>query len=113
MEYEELKEEYELLRRTFNIKKNYTDVWTFNITSSSDKSYEHPTQKPIKLISRIIKASSNKGDIVLDCFLGSGTTAVACKQLGRKYIGIELSKEYCAIANKRLNAVPEKLEKWF
>jgi DNA modification methylase len=63
---------------------------------------EHPTQKPLKLIHKLIKVHSNPNDLVLDCFLGSGTTAVACKQLGRKCIGIEISPEYCKIAKNRL-----------
>lgn len=100
-EYQYLKKEYDDLRRPFNPEKNYTDVWTFNITSSSEKTY-HPTQKPVKLIRRIIKTSSKAGDVVLDPFLGSGTTAVACKQLGRDFIGMELSEEYCSVAKERL-----------
>lgn len=62
----------------------------------------HPTQKPEEMLKRIILASSNKGDIVLDPFLGSGTTAVVAKRLGRKWIGIEKSKEYVKIAEKRV-----------
>jgi site-specific DNA-methyltransferase (adenine-specific) len=60
----------------------------------------HPTEKPIELMKTIIDA--NVGEIVLDPFAGSGSTLVACKQLGRKYIGIELSQKYCDIANERL-----------
>jgi|TARA_Y100000310_G_scaffold345849_1_gene471324 DNA modification methylase len=63
---------------------------------------KHPTQKPKKLFRRLIKASSNEGDIVLDCCMGSGTTAIACKELNRKYIGFEISAEYMEIINKRL-----------
>lgn len=62
----------------------------------------HPTQKPEKLLARIIIASSNAGDLVLDPFLGSGTTSVVCRKLKRHYIGIELDPDYCAIAEKRL-----------
>ena len=62
----------------------------------------HPTQKPEKLIAKLILASSNKGDVILDPFLGSGTTSVVAKKLGRKYVGIELDKTYCAWAEKRL-----------
>jgi len=69
----------------------------------------HKYQKPIDLIKRIIMASSNENDIVLDPFLGSGTTAVACKELGRRYIGIEISSEYCEIAKQRIMAIPEFL----
>src|ERR1035437_6133592 len=63
---------------------------------------DHPTQKPEKLLAKIILASSNKGDIVFDPFLGSGTTAVTAKKLGRNYCGIELDTEYCCLAEKRL-----------
>lgn len=64
----------------------------------------HPTQKPEKLIAKLILASSREGDVVFDPFLGSGTTSVTAKKLGRKYIGIEREKEYAAIAEKRLEA---------
>ena len=60
----------------------------------------HPTEKPMKLIRELIKA--NKGDVVLDPFIGSGTTALACKQLGKDFIGIEIEPKYIDIANKRL-----------
>jgi len=63
---------------------------------------EHPTQKPEKLIAKLILASSNKGDVVFDPFLGSGTTSVVAKKLGRQYLGIDREKEYCALAEKRL-----------
>ena len=62
----------------------------------------HPTQKPLKLFEFLVKASSNENDIVLDPFIGSGTTGVACKNLNRNFIGVELSEEYCQIAKKRL-----------
>lgn len=62
----------------------------------------HPTQKPEKLIAKMVLASSNSGDIVLDPFLGSGTTSVVAKKLERNYIGIEMNEQYCAWAEKRL-----------
>lgn len=62
----------------------------------------HPTQKPEKLIAKMILASSNKGDIVLDPFVGSGTTSVTAKKLGRRYIGIEQNPLYCGWAEYRL-----------
>ncbi len=65
----------------------------------------HPTQKPEKLLERIISASSSKGDLVLDPFLGSGTTAVVAKRLGRKYIGFEINKDYIRLAMKRLGKI--------
>ena len=89
-------------KRKFSYDKQiFPNVWYFNDKTEMMK-YEHPTVKPIDLIRTIIKASSNMGDTVLDCFMGSGTTAVACKQLGRNFIGFELSKKYVEIANKRL-----------
>lgn len=62
----------------------------------------HPHEKGLELLKTLISHSSKTGDVVLDCFLGSGSTAVACKQLNRKYIGIELSEKYCQIARDRL-----------
>ena len=59
-------------------------------------------QKPLKIIEDLIQVHSNENDTILDPFLGSGTTARACKDLGRKCIGIEISKKYCYIAIKRL-----------
>jgi site-specific DNA-methyltransferase (adenine-specific) len=69
----------------------------------------HPTQKPSKAINWLIEYLSNPGDIVLDPFVGTGTTSITCKKLGRKYTGIEISKEYCEIAWNVLNATPEPL----
>lgn len=62
----------------------------------------HPTQKSEKLFAKIMLASSNEGDLVLDPFLGSGTTSVVAKKLGRRYIGIEANPQYCVWAEKRL-----------
>lgn len=69
---------------------------------------EHPTQKPLEILKWIIKSSSKKNDIVLDCFMGSGTTAVACRELQRNFIGCELDKEYFKMAKKRLEKINEK-----
>jgi site-specific DNA-methyltransferase (adenine-specific) len=68
---------------------------------------EHPTQKPEKLLAKIILASSNKGDVVLDPFLGSGTTSVVAKKLGRKYVGIEIDEKFASISEKRLEMVKD------
>ncbi|MCR5748041.1 MAG: site-specific DNA-methyltransferase [Lachnospiraceae bacterium] len=69
---------------------------------SMSENTEHPTQKPEKLIAKLILASSNEGDIVFDPFLGSGTTSVTAKKLGRHYLGIEQNEKYCAWTEKRL-----------
>ena len=69
---------------------------------SMPENTDHPTQKPEKLIAKLILASSREGDLVFDPFLGSGTTAVVAKKLGRRYCGIELNLDYCLLAAKRL-----------
>jgi site-specific DNA-methyltransferase (adenine-specific) len=69
---------------------------------SMPENTDHPTQKPEKLIAKLILASCPPEGIVLDPFLGSGTTSVVAKKLGRKYIGIDMNEEYCAWAEKRL-----------
>lgn len=69
---------------------------------SMPENTSHPTQKPEKLIAKILLASSREGDMILDPFLGSGTTSVVAKKLNRKYCGIELDKTYCLLSEKRL-----------
>lgn len=69
---------------------------------SMPENTDHPTQKPEKLLAKIILASSNPGEVVLDPFLGSGTTSVVAKKLGRRYVGIEIDETYCLLAEKRL-----------
>jgi len=69
---------------------------------SMPENTEHPTQKPEKLLAKIILASTNEGDIVLDPFLGSGTTSAAAKKLNRNYVGIEQDETYCCLSEKRL-----------
>ena len=64
---------------------------------------DHPTQKPEKLLAKIILASSNPGDLVFDPFLGSGTTSVVAKKLGRRYVGIEADEHFCKLAEHRLS----------
>ena len=90
-----------------NGNKNYKLFTAFSLDSYRAKIArevwtEHPSQKPIKLIQKIINEFSKENDIILDPFLGSGTTAVAAKQLGRRFIGIEISERYCRIAEDRL-----------
>ncbi|MEM3245938.1 MAG: site-specific DNA-methyltransferase [Candidatus Micrarchaeaceae archaeon] len=108
-EYDDLKKEYEEKRRYFNPYKNFTDVWKFSITSSSENKY-HPTQKPIALIKRIIETSSREGDVVLDPFMGSGTTGVACVQLNRNFIGYEINPDYFNIAEKRISEAQKQVK---
>ena len=101
-EYEELREEYESLRYTFNlneVQENISCVWTNKEINSGKK---HSCQKPTDILEKIIKTSSNEGDIILDCFMGSGSTGVACMNTNRKFIGIELDNNYFDIASKRI-----------
>ena len=66
----------------------------------------HPTQKPVELLKYLVQTYSNEGDTILDPFMGSGTTLVACKHLNRNCVGIEISEKYCAIAQERLDSTP-------
>ncbi len=83
-----------------------SNVWTDLSVPfwSMAENTEHPTQKPEKLLAKIVLASSRAGDVVLDPFLGSGTTSAVAKKLGRRYIGIEIDETYCCLAEKRLDA---------
>ncbi len=82
------------------------DVWTLPAVSLEEKRYGyHPTQKPEVLLERIILASTSPGDLVLDPFLGSGTTCAVAKRLGRKFIGIEKDKQFFDLASRRIAAV--------
>lgn len=93
-------------------KMRYTapsNIWT-DLTVpfwSMPENTEHPTQKPEKLVAKLILASSNKGDMVFDPFVGSGTTAVVAKKLGRRFLGIERERKYVALAIKRLQLADE------
>ena len=84
----------------------YIQQWTNYPTQllefGYDKSKLHPTQKPVALFEYLIKTYTNKGETVLDNCMGSGTTAIACINTNRNYIGFELDKHYCDIANERI-----------
>lgn len=77
-------------------------VETAVVSNGEKKAGKHPTQKPVALLSHFISLLSNEGDLVVDPFMGSGSTGVACKQLNRNFIGIELDNEYYDIAKKRI-----------
>lgn len=87
-----------------------SNIWT-DITIpfwSMPENTEHPTQKSEKLIAKLILASSNPGDVVFDPFVGSGTTPVTAKKLGRKFIAVEIDEEYCLLAARRLELADEE-----
>ncbi len=69
---------------------------------SMPENTDHPTQKPEKLLAKIILASTNENDLILDPFAGSGTTAVVAKKLNRRFVGIEMDENYCILTEKRL-----------
>lgn len=82
------------------------DVWALPAVQMCEKKYGyHPTQKPECLLERIIVSSTNENDIVLDPFMGSGTTGYIAKKLKRHFIGIEKEKKYFDIAQKRINSI--------
>jgi len=86
-----------------------SNIWT-DLTVpfwSMPENTDHPTQKPEKLLAKIILASSKESDVVLDPFLGSGTTSVVAKKLKRHYVGIEIDEFYCCLAERRLDTVQE------
>ena len=92
--------------------KSYSDARTvcFSTTNMSDKKrYGHPTIKPLEFIRKIIRNSSVEGDVVLDSFMGSGTTAVACILENRNYIGFEVNKKYYDIALKRIEETKKEM----
>ena len=99
--------EYIIFLREKGVKifGNYHTKFTYyidKVNTEDKKKYKHPTIKPLELIKRHIINSSNEGDTILDCFMGSGTTGVACMNTNRKFIGIELDKNYFDIASKRI-----------
>ena len=99
-------------KRANAVGKMPDDVWnTYSRVCGTFKERQgwHPCQMPELLLTRIIATSSNLGDLVLDPFIGSGTTAVAAKQLGRRYVGIDINEEYCQMARQRLVQIQPRL----
>lgn len=87
-------------------KTQMRSVWAIGTPKKSEKTFgKHPTQKPLDLLERIILASTNEGDLILDPFMGSATTGVAALKHNRKFVGIEKEKEFVELAEKRLSAV--------
>ena len=76
-------------------------VWSVGTPRPEEKKYgKHPTQKPLDLLNRIVLASTNKGDVILDPFSGSSTTGIAAAMNGRKFVGIDLEKQYLELSKK-------------
>jgi DNA modification methylase len=88
------------------------DWWSINqVKNVSKRNNPHPCPIPLELAERVIKATTKKGDTVCDPFMGSGTVGVACKNLGRNFIGIEIDKDYFEIARKLINESREQNDK--
>lgn len=85
-----------------NTDRYPTSILEIPVMNNDDKDKFHPTQKPVKLLEWLVETYTNENEIVLDTCMGSGTTAVACKNTDRQFIGFELDKEYIHLANKRL-----------
>ena len=102
-DYEDLRKDYEDLRRPFSVTRDvpYTDVWSFPVVQHYKG--KHPCEKPQDLLRHAISTTSRPGAVVLDCFMGSGSTGIACRELGRNFIGIELDPEYFRKASEAIN----------
>ena len=103
--YESLSDEYEAMRPPFNIVggQDYSNYFRDEEeVEKMGKTLPHPCMKPLNIIERLVQTYSREGDIVLDCFMGSGQTAIACERLGRQWIGIERDADYCKLAEQRI-----------
>jgi len=99
---------YEFLKKMNGGKQMKDTDWIFGLCRGQERLRDengvksHPTQKPLKLIQQVLLSASSKGDLIFDPFLGSGTTAVVAKALGRNWLGIEKEKKYVDLANNRI-----------
>ena len=96
---------YEMCIYATNGKRKLNGKRTSDVIKQSKgntSKYQHPTQKPVNLISYLVEKSSDEGETVLDCFMGSGTTGIACQMMNRNFIGIELDPDYFKIAQERI-----------
>jgi site-specific DNA-methyltransferase (adenine-specific) len=107
--YEKMKKWNNPKDKLKNTDKQMRSVWSIPLIPNREKKFgKHPTQKPLELLNRIISASSNEGDFILDPFAGSGTTGIACNILNRKFYGIESNVEYLDLAIKRFKDEDKK-----
>ena len=98
---------------TFNNGLGYEKYKKVMFDNLNNTGMGHPTIKHLWMVKKMIEISSKENDIILDCFMGSGTTAVACQDLKRNFIGFEIESKYCDIAKERLNRSKNKITKWF
>jgi len=107
-DYEDLRRDYEDLRYTFNNPGKVSSVWQIPPAPSNG----HPTPKPEALLERIILATSNEGDMVLDPFMGSGTTGAVAAHLGRDFTGIDINERWVAFSEKRIAEAQAQQDWW-
>lgn len=96
------------IKQPSELGKYFTDIWRVQRINPLEK--EHDTQKVLEIVNLPVLHSTQKGDIVFDPFLGSGTTALACEMLGRRWIGCELEEKYCKIADDRIKNYQNQLQ---
>jgi site-specific DNA-methyltransferase (adenine-specific) len=89
--------------------KHPTSILTFTVHEKGRYEFKHPTKKPVALFEYLVRTYSDEDNLVLDCFAGSGTTGVACKNLNRNFILIEKEGKYCEVARKRILTIPDSL----
>ncbi len=102
--------------KKYNQGKQLRDVWEFSVCQGPERikgengRAAHPTQKPLELFRRLIEMTTDEEDIVLDPFVGSGTTVIACEMLNRKWIGIDNNDKYICLANDRIKLLKNKIK---
>lgn len=97
-------------KKWLEMGRNPKDIWSMSRIHAQDPEREnHPTQKPIKILERMILASSPANGVILDPFMGSGSTAAACILNNKNYIGFEINSKYCKMAKKRLEKISNNL----
>jgi len=105
------RERYEVLHEK---EKQMRSVWAINTPQKIEKKFgKHPTQKPEEVLRRVVLASTNKGDLILDPFTGSSTTGIIAYLYGRKFIGIDTEKEYLNLSIKRFEDLEKNLKNKF
>ena len=105
-DYEALRKDYEALRNPHHCDEEHCNIWHIPPIPSNNRF--HTCEKPVEILRRLIRVSSNPGDVVLDCFMGSGSTGVACVQEGRDFIGIEKDSQYFETAKMRIQQAQEE-----
>jgi len=98
--------------KEMNRGKQMRNLWEIRPPAASEKHFgKHITQKPLELLKRVILASTEKGNLVLDPFCGSSSTGVACVLTGRRYVGIDLEENYLELSRKRLEEAESRMIK--